>query len=270
LPDRMWTRPERPGTHLLDRKPDFTPPPRPFSAIRPRDPVGSGACSELAHLPPPGGNPESGVSPDEDGPGPNDFGTASAKGHVQRSPPSNDRTAVGVTGARAVVAAVFAVLSAACAGGDGFGGPPQVGEPAPPFAAPSLIDGDTVSIASLQGRPLVVNLWATWCPPCREETPYLQSIYDRHRDAGLQMVGITVDGRSAAGAAREFLEQSGATYLQLHDPGMRVLDVFKVIGLPATYVFDSEGIVRFSGNRPVFEGDAEFEGALAAVLEPGS
>jgi peroxiredoxin len=145
-----------------------------------------------------------------------------------------------------------------------------VGEPAPAFAAPSLISGDTVSSESFGGRPVVVNLWATWCPPCREETPYLQSVYERHREEGLQMVGITVDGRSAADAAREFLDESEVTYLQLHDPSMRILDVFKVIGLPATYVFDADGTVRFAGNRPVFEGDPEFEGAIAAVLEPAS
>lgn len=162
---------------------------------------------------------------------------------------------------------------AACGGGDGadsrFSGPPQVGEEAPAFAAPSLATGDTVSLESLRGRPVVVNLWATWCPPCRHETPYLQSLYERYREDGLQMVGITVDGRSATGDARAFLDEMGVTYIQLHDPAMRSMDVFRVIGLPATYVIDAEGRVRFAGNRPVSEGDEPFESAIEAALEAG-
>jgi peroxiredoxin len=162
-------------------------------------------------------------------------------------------------------------IAAAVACGDGgegrFSGPPQVGDEMPAFGAPSLTTGDTITLASLRGKPLVVNLWATWCAPCRHEMPYLQSLYDRYRDQGLQMVGITVDGRSAVAQARGFLEETGVTYLQLHDPAMRSTDVFRVIGLPATYVVDAEGRIRFAGNRPVFEGDEVFEAAVAAVLE---
>jgi peroxiredoxin len=154
-----------------------------------------------------------------------------------------------------------------CAGDTGLGASARVGAVAPAFAAPSLETGDSVSLASFRGSPLVLNLWATWCPPCREETPYLQSIYERYRGAGLQMVGVTVDGRRAAETAREFLREVGATYAQLHDPTMHVSDVFQIIGLPATYVIDAEGILRFAANRPVFDGDEAFEGAVEAVLE---
>lgn len=139
---------------------------------------------------------------------------------------------------------------------------------APSFAAATLGGGDTVSLASFRGRPVVVNLWATWCPPCRNETPYLQAIYERYRDRGLEVVGITVDGRNAADDAREFLESLDVTYTQLHDPAMRSLDVFKVIGLPATWVLDAGGRIRFAANRPVSEGDEAFESAVEAVLEP--
>lgn len=179
-----------------------------------------------------------------------------------------------VSRALALAAAWAAAVLGATCGGDAsegrFSGPPQVGDEAPAFAAPSLATGDTVSLASLRGRPVVVNLWATWCPPCRHETPYLQSLYERYQDDGLRIVGITVDGRSAADDARAFLDEMGVTYTQLHDPAMRSLDVFRVIGLPATYVIDAEGIVRFAANRPVFEGDEPFESAIEAALEPGS
>lgn len=171
----------------------------------------------------------------------------------------------------AAVLAVAALGGCVGEGGEGrFSGPPQVGDPIPDFAAPSLATGDTVSLASLRGRPVVVNLWATWCAPCRHETPYLQSVYERYRDRGLQMVGVTVDGRSATDAALGFLEEMGVTYIQLHDPAMRSLDVFQVIGLPATYVAAADGRLLFAGNRPVGEGDQAFESAVEAAVESAS
>lgn len=179
------------------------------------------------------------------------------------------RSRGGGRSVRGVAALLVPILAGACGGdasGGGLGGPPQVGQMAPEFAATSLATGDTVTLASFRGRPLLVNLWATWCPPCRHEMPYLQSLYERYRDRGLQMVGITVDGRSAVDDARAFLEETGVTYTQLHDPAMRSMDVFRLIGLPATYVIDAEGRVRFAGNRPVSEGDEPLESAIESVV----
>ena len=198
-------------------------------------------------------------------------GRVLSRGHFaagSRTPDAGHQTIHTVTRSVAFAAtSVVALLGVSCGGEAGITLPPQVGDPAPAFAAPSLETGDSVSLASLRGRPLVLNLWATWCPPCREETPYLQSIYERFRDRGLQVVGVTVDSRTAAETARGFLRDVGATYPQLHDPSMRVADIFRVIGLPATYVLDSDGVLRFVGNRPVSEGDEAFESAVDAVLE---
>lgn len=146
--------------------------------------------------------------------------------------------------------------------------PPGVGAEVPAFAAPSLATGDTVSLASFRGRPVVVNLWASWCVPCRRETPYLESVYERYRARGLEVVGVSVDGPGAADDARAFVKEMGVTYTQLHDAAMRSLDVFGVMGLPATWVVDATGRVRFFGNRPVAEGDEPFEAAVEAVLGP--
>lgn len=173
--------------------------------------------------------------------------------------------------ARWLWAAILILAGCAGEGADGrFAGPPQVGEEAPAFAAPTLSTGDTVRLESLRGQPVVLNLWASWCAPCRHEMPYLQSLHERHRDEGLLVVGVTVDGRSSADDAQAFLDDVGVTYMQLHDPAMRSMDVFKVIGLPATYVIDAEGRIRFAGNRPVFEGDEPLESAIEAALDGSS
>src|SRR5690606_20836901 len=77
--------------------------------------------------------------------------------------------------------------------------PLQRGDEAPAYGAVSL-DGDSVALASLAGRPVLLNVWATWCPPCREEMPALQELHDRYDERGLAVVAVSLDA-SAAHAA---------------------------------------------------------------------
>lgn len=170
--------------------------------------------------------------------------------------------------ATALGAAGIALALTACEGAprEGNGGPPAVGGRAPAFAAVTM-DGDSLSLEDLRGSPVLLNLWATWCAPCRFETPYLQSIHERFGPRGLRTVGITVDGRNAVEDVESFLEEMGVSYTILHDPGMRSLDVFSVIGLPATFVLDAQGRFRFTRTGPVMEGDEAFEGVLEEVVE---
>lgn len=173
--------------------------------------------------------------------------------------------------------ALAVLITAAGCGGDGGNGagrstPPREGDVLPLtrgadgaawFAAPTL-KGDTVTVADLRGSPVLINLWATWCPPCREEIPYLQSLHESHPD--LQVVGVSVDDRGALGAVRQYLSGQGVTYTVLLDPGMRSLDLFGVPGLPATFLVDPSGAVTFARIGPVMEGDAPFERALEELL----
>jgi thiol-disulfide isomerase/thioredoxin len=134
----------------------------------------------------------------------------------------------------------------------------------PWFAAPTL-EGDTVAIADLRGSPVLVNLWATWCPPCRNEMPYLQSVHERYGGA-LRTVGISLDNRGAWDQVRDFLDESGVTYEILLDPSMRSLDLFDLPGLPGTFLLDPAGAVTFARIGPVIEGEAAFEGALERLM----
>lgn len=178
-------------------------------------------------------------------------------------------TGLGRTRPSVVTALALAVAAGAC-GGEGSAertGPPRAGDPLPAFAAPTLA-GDTVALGELDG-PLLVNLWATWCAPCRAETPYLQSLYEAHGAEGLRVVGISVDDRSAREAVGRFVEEFGVTYTILHDPSMAAMDVFGVIGLPATYLVDGDGTVTWARLGPVMEGDAAFEGEIERLVGAG-
>lgn len=148
---------------------------------------------------------------------------------------------------------------AACdAGPDG---PPRAGDRAPDYDAATL-DGDRVSLADLEGSPLLLNFWATWCTPCRTETPFLQSLHERYGEAGLRVVGVSMDSRGSVEEIRRFADEFGVTYRILHDPAQAGMDRFAIVGLPATFVLDSDGRIRFARIGPVSEEDEAFRSTL--------
>ena len=145
-------------------------------------------------------------------------------------------------------------------------GPPRVGSAAPDLVATTLA-GDTLALSSLRGQPVLVNLWATWCAPCRRETPYLQTLHETYAARGLRVVGITVDTRNSESQILSFVDEFGVTYTILRDPDMTSMDRYAVLGLPATFLLDRDGTIRHFVSGPVAAGDAAFEAALARVLE---
>lgn len=167
--------------------------------------------------------------------------------------------------ARAASVLTFAALAAAaCGGGEAAG--PRVGAPAPEYTASNL-QGDSVSLSSLRGQVVLVNLWATWCAPCRHETPYLQSLSQEHGDEGLTIVGISMDTRDARDQVEEFVREYGVTYHVLVDPQMRGMDTWHVLGLPASFLIDREGTLRWMRFGPVSADDQEFAEALGTLLQ---
>jgi len=162
------------------------------------------------------------------------------------------------------LATVGTIAITACAPGEHFGAP-RIGEPAVEYAA-STLDGQEVTLASLRGEVVLLNLWATWCVPCRQETPYLESVYEEKHDRGLEIVGISMDTGDAAEAVAAFVNDFKVTYTILHDPQMRGLELYQVIGLPATFLIDREGVLRWMRYGPIPEGDPEFLRALDDAL----
>ena len=117
-------------------------------------------------------------------------------------------------------------------------GSPLVGRAAPEFTLRPLAGGEPVTLASLRGRPAVINFWATWCVPCFQEHPLLvsaaRSLGDRVRFVGV----IYEDGEEQV---RGFLARQGSAYPSLVDPGSRTAIAFGVFGVPETYFLDAEG-----------------------------
>lgn len=163
-----------------------------------------------------------------------------------------------MTRGRALIIAGLAVLVAGCNGGsDGSLRPLRTGDESPTFAARSLA-GDSIHVPSESGAVLL-NVWATWCIPCREEMPALQSLHDSLGVEGLTVVGVSVDGANARGAVQAFLDDFGITFPIVHDPGERVTRAFRTTGVPETFLI-SEGRVLRRWIGPV-----SLEDATAAV-----
>ena len=169
--------------------------------------------------------------------------------------------------ARAAVLSALAALLAACGGEGGVPAAVAVGSPVPAYRATTL-DGDSISLAALEGKVVLLNVWATWCHPCRDEVPFLQDVHERYAARGLELVGVSVDAAGEDAAIRDFARHYGMTYPIWRDPGERVSTTFLVIGVPASFVVGRDGTLLWRKTGPVSESDTAFvrilEDALAA------
>lgn len=119
---------------------------------------------------------------------------------------------------------------------------PEVGRRAPDFTLESL-EGEPVSLSSFQGRPVVINFWASWCPPCREEMPHLQAAVE----ADPELVVLAVDATHTERRAEDvvaFVEHHGLTFPVALDPDGAVNELYLVRALPTSYFVDRSGIIR--------------------------
>lgn len=118
---------------------------------------------------------------------------------------------------------------------------PLLGKPAPAFALPRIDGPGRASSGNLAGRLYVVNFWASWCVPCREETPVLEAFYQRWRPQGLELVGILYN--DTPDAARRFRTEFGGSWPLVDDPRGRTAIDYGVFGVPETFVVDRRGVI---------------------------
>lgn len=158
-----------------------------------------------------------------------------------------------------VFAAASVLVLASLAYGATTRGPGQLqGGPAPDFTL-ELFDGGEISLRDLQGQIIVLNFWASWCTPCRDEAPMLESVWQRYRGQGVSVIGV--DYKDTEPPARAFIEEFGITYPNGPDPRSRIARAYGVQGVPETFVITQEGEIA-----KVFVGSPT-EGQLTAMVE---
>ncbi len=118
---------------------------------------------------------------------------------------------------------------------------PQVGFAAPDFSLETL-DGETVNLSDLRGQAVLVNFWATWCPPCRAEMPAIQQLYEQYQDQGFTV--LAVDLQESEAQVTAFAEQMGLTFPILIDPNGQVFSRYQVRALPSTFFVDRNGLIQ--------------------------
>jgi peroxiredoxin len=158
--------------------------------------------------------------------------------------------------------AAAATLAAGC---QGKSGGPAAGAAAPRYRGTTL-DGRTIALDDLRGQVVLVNVWATWCPPCREELPELQRLHLRHLEQGFTVLAISIDAPAARPQVQAMVRGFGLTFPVIADPESESVRAFAVDGYPTSVLYGRGGQPLWRRSGIIRENDAELATALQAAL----
>jgi peroxiredoxin len=124
--------------------------------------------------------------------------------------------------------------------------------------------GDPVSLAGLKGQVVLINFWASWCGPCRQEMPVLDQLYRKYKPAGFTLLGVNVEPKSAD--ALGFLKTTPVSFPILFDTQSKVSNLYEVAGMPSTVIVDRKGTVRYvhQGYKPGEE--SQYQDQIRSLL----
>lgn len=139
----------------------------------------------------------------------------------------------------------------------------ELSGPAPDFTLQTR-DGETVSLSDFAGEVVMINFWATWCGPCREEMPHLEALHRRYSSLGFRLLGVNVE-EDTKNMSR-FLADTPVTFEILLDPASDVSKLYDVVAMPSTVMVDRNGQMRYihHGYQPGYEN--EYLNQIRALL----
>lgn len=128
--------------------------------------------------------------------------------------------------------------------------------PAPDFSLTSF-NGETIQLSELRGQVVVINFWASWCPPCREEAPYLEETWRKYQDKGVVFIGV--DYVDVEPEALAYLEEFDITYFNGPDLRTSISQAYNIQGVPETFFIKKNGEIGYVHIGPLFPPDLERE-----------
>lgn len=141
----------------------------------------------------------------------------------------------------------------------------EVSGPAPDFTLKSNV-GKNIKLSELRGEVVMINFWASWCGPCRQEMPLLDALYKQYKDYGFTLLGVNVDEQQDA--ADKLLKKIPVSFPVLYDASSSVVELYEVDAMPSTILVDRDGNMRYlhRGYKPGYEDHYDAE-VKALVLE---
>jgi cytochrome c biogenesis protein CcmG/thiol:disulfide interchange protein DsbE len=119
--------------------------------------------------------------------------------------------------------------------------PIQPGLEVPDFTFPDL-NGNEVSLTDYRGKVVLVNIWATWCPPCRQEMPSMQRLYEKFKGENFEILAVSIDSEGREAVA-PFMRKMNLTFPALLDPGETIRPLYGITGVPESFIIDKKGIL---------------------------
>jgi peroxiredoxin len=117
----------------------------------------------------------------------------------------------------------------------------QPGFKVPSFTFPD-INGKEVSLSDQRGKVILVNVWATWCPPCRREMPSMQRLYEKFKGKNFEILAVSIDSEGRE-AVEPFMRKMNLTFPALLDPGETIRSLYGITGVPESFIIDQQGIL---------------------------
>jgi cytochrome c biogenesis protein CcmG, thiol:disulfide interchange protein DsbE len=120
-----------------------------------------------------------------------------------------------------------------------------VGEEAPGFTAVTLDTPPRArTLTDYRGKVVLLNVWATWCAPCRHEMPSMEALYKDFAPRGFEIVAVSIDDEGSEAKVREFLREFGITFDVLHDPHGTIQQIYQTTGVPENFLIGADGVIR--------------------------